>query len=566
MAEGLPARAPAVVSAPAPARLNVADHLAAMARRAPGRDAVLVARTRGGATRLAGVTYGELERRVAAIAAGLAGRGLRAGERACVLVRPGVDLVAIVFALFRAGAVPVLIDPGMGRANLLACVERTRPRAFLGLPAAQALRALHRRAFRTVALDVAVGARVGWGGTTLARLAAEGSGGAPPAQTSAEDEAAVLFTSGSTGPPKGVVYTHGTFEAQIEALKALYGFEPGEIDAACFPLFALFAPALGMTCAFPELDARRPASCDPRKVVECIRAARATTTFGSPAIWRRVVPWCIERGIVLSGLRRVLAAGAPVPVDLVEGLRRVLPGGAEVYTPYGATEALPVASISGAEVLGAARARTEEGAGTCVGRPAPGVEVRLIRISDEPLASWADALEVAPGEMGEVCVSGAVVTHSYDGQPEHTAAAKIRQGERVWHRMGDVGWRDADGRLWFCGRKSHRLETAGGTVLPVPVENVMNTHPAVRRSALVGVGPRGAQRAVLWVEPEAERRPRGAAGRAALRAELFEHARARPAAALVSEILFADAFPVDVRHNAKIGREELKRRAQARLS
>jgi acyl-CoA synthetase (AMP-forming)/AMP-acid ligase II len=529
---------------------------------------VLTVRTRGRArvARVRAVTFAELDERTGALASGLARHGLGPGDRVCVFVRPGTDLVACAFALFKLGAVPVLIDPGMGRANVAGCVEKVAPRALIGVPAAHLLRRLHSRAFASVELAFTAGPPTPGGGPTLARLAAAGDGGREVAELAEDAPAAILFTSGSTGPPKGVLYTHGMFQAQVRALRAAYGFEPGEVDAACFPLFALFSPALGMTCAFCEVDPSRPARCDPARIVAAIEATGATSSFGSPAIWRRVVPWCAERGLVLGGLRRVLVAGAPVPPKLVAAFHAVLPAGADVHTPYGATESLPVSSISGREILASVETGLAEGLGTCVGRPVEGIDVRLIPIDDEAIPHWGDLAEVSDPEPGEVCVRGAVVTREYAEDPRATSAAKIRDGEGFWHRMGDIGIRTADGRLWFCGRKAHRIETPGGLVLPVPGEVVLNAHEAVGRSALVGIGPPGGERCAFVVEHAEGRAPRGAAARDALRAELVALARTRPASAHAGELLFHPGFPVDVRHNAKIDREALKRWAEERLA
>lgn len=242
----------------APAAANVAADLPAIAAREPDGLAVRVARRRGGELAFEELRWAELDRRSDAIAAGLLERGLEPGDRACLFVRPGLDLVACVFALFKAGVVPVLLDPGMGRRRLLASIARMRPRAFVGIPLAHAARRLFPAAFESVELPVTVGPRWFWRGPTLAEVEARHDGRPVLADGDPDRTAAILFTSGSTGPPKGVVYTHANFLAQIRALRALYGFRPGEVDLACFPLFALFCPALGTTAVFPELDPVRP--------------------------------------------------------------------------------------------------------------------------------------------------------------------------------------------------------------------------------------------------------------------------------------------------------------------
>jgi acyl-CoA synthetase (AMP-forming)/AMP-acid ligase II len=526
--------------------MNVAACLPERAAARPEQAAVVVPQGAGWSR----TSFGELDRRSDAVARGLLEYGIQAGERTLVMVRPGLELILLTYALLKAGAVPVLIDPGMGLRAFLRCVADTRPGAFIGIPLAQAARLLFPRPFRDVRRVVTVGARLLWGGTTLRDLETSGAGSAVLAELADDATAAILFTSGSTGPAKGAVYSHGNFRAQIDALGRLYAFQQGEIDLAAFPLFSLFDGAFGMTSVVPELDASRPGRCDPARIVAALTQNHCTTAFGSPAIWRRVAPYCRQRAIKLPELRRVLIAGASVAPALVEDLRALLPEGADVHTPYGATEALPVASISGREVTAETARLSRSGRGTCVGRPAPGIELRIVAISDDPIPRWSSALELPSGEVGEICVKGPVVTRAYFGRDDATGAAKIEDGDGVWHRMGDLGYLDEAGRLWFAGRKAERVRTAAGPAFTDFVEGRVAAHPRVARCALVGVGAAGVERPVLVVE-----------GR-----EDASLARELQALAPVQAVLFHPRFPLDVRHNAKIHRLTLKRWAESRLA
>jgi acyl-CoA synthetase (AMP-forming)/AMP-acid ligase II len=237
-------------------------------------------------------------------------------------------------------------------------------------------------------------------------------------------------------------------------------------------------------------------------------------------------------------------------------MTRMLADGVQVFTPYGATEALPVASIGSDEILGETALDTAAGRGVCVGRPVPGVTVRIIRITDEPIASWRDGLALPTGEIGEVAVQGPVVTRVYFNRTDSTRLAKIQgpDADDFYHRMGDLGYLDRRGRLWFCGRKSHRVQAPDVTFFTIPCEGVFNAHPDVYRSALVGVGPAGAARPVLCVELENARPP---ADRARVKRELLELAARQDHTRSIDTVLFHRRFPVDVRHNAKIFREKL---------
>ncbi len=517
-----------------------------IAMRCPGRDG------RYGET----LTYAELDARSDAIAAGLARRGIVRGTRTVVMVRPTPAFFLLMFALFKAGAVPVLVDPGIARRALKQCLDEAQPQAFIGIPLALLAKALLGWA-KAARVRITTGRRAWLADATLAQVEADGRGAGPQlADTDGEDVAAILFTSGSTGVPKGVVYRHRHFVVQVEMLREAFGIAPGGVDFPTFPPFALFDPALGLTSIIPDMDPTRPARADPRKLHAAIARFGADQLFGSPALMRVLA----EHGQPLPSLKRVTSAGVPVPPEVVEKILALLPSDARFWTPYGATECLPVAVIEGRELL-TLRARTEAGAGTCVGRPVAGNTVRIIRIDDGVIPEWHDGLQVAPGQVGEITVAGPSATDAYFNREAQTVLAKLREtlpdgGHRIVHRMGDLGWFDGEGRLWFCGRKSQRVVVDAHTTLCTEqVEPVFNTHPQVRRCALVGVGPKGAQVPVLCVELA---EGVGAAAWPRIAEALRQRADGFVHTAKIAQFLhYPKPFPVDIRHNAKIGREAL---------
>ena len=532
---------------------NIAAALPRLARERPDQVAMRCPGADGGYG--VALSYADLDRRSDAIAAGLALRGIVRGTRTVLMVRPTPEFFLLMFALFKAGAVPVLVDPGIDKRALKQCLGEAQAEAFIGIPLAHIARVVLGWA-RSARVRITTGARRWLADATLAEVERAGAAAGPQlADTAPDDVAAILFTSGSTGIPKGVVYRHRHFVAQIAMMREAFGIVPGGVDLPTFPPFALFDPALGLTSIIPDMDPTRPAQADPRKLHAAIRRFGVDQLFGSPALMRVLA----EHGERLDGVRRVTSAGAPVPADVVATLCTLLPPEARFWTPYGATECLPVAVIEGRELV-TLRTRVEQGAGTCVGRAVPPNEVRIIRVTDEAIATWSDDLCVPDGVVGEITVAGPTATDTYFNREAQTRHAKISEAlpggtARVIHRMGDLGYFDREGRLWFCGRKSQRVVTERTTLCTEQVEPVFNTHPDVRRTALVGVGAFGAQVPVLCVEL----RKGVAAGEwPRIEAELRHLGEGFVHTAHVQRFLHhPKPFPVDIRHNAKIGRERL---------
>ena len=485
--------------------------------------------------------------------------GISEGTRVLIMVRPGLDLIQIVFSLLKIGSIPVVIDPGMGLANFFKCAHHSKVSVIIGEPMAIGAALFFPKSTASIQLKISIDSKF-----KKRVLAFHSQGTYKVFAPNQDDLAAILFTSGSTGSAKGVRYTHGIFSAQINLIQEQYGIKAGEVDLPMLPVFALFNPAMGMCTVVPDMNPSRPVRVNPEKIVKSILNNQVTNSFGSPAIWDKIVCYCETKAVTLPSLKRVIMAGAPAPQELLMRLKKLLPAG-EIFTPYGATEALPVSSISSAEIF---EKQTGEFAfgrkGICVGRPFPGIKVKIIEVLECEIAS-IDQLKVSKGgSIGEIIVSGPSVTKSYDQLESETKLSKIKDGSVVWHRMGDLGWIDAQGYLWFCGRKAERVKTSEGYLETTCCEAVFNQLESVYRTALVDLG--GGVPGII-VQPELGHFPKKISDKKKFSSELRQIALNDPSARMIEYFYFEKNFPVDVRHNAKIHRLSLAKKwsAQHRL-
>jgi acyl-CoA synthetase (AMP-forming)/AMP-acid ligase II len=535
---------------------NLSERATLIARRYPEKKAVVCHTGTDGKGKpiYSSMTFEELEEEVNRYSRGLSEIGFRKGMRTIFLVRPSIDFFVLTFALVRIGVVLVLIDPGMGTRKLVSSLSSINAEAFVGIPKAHVLRLISPGAFKTLKIKVTVGSPKFWGGYKLSDVRSEDPGHFDPAEMKPDDMVGIFFTSGSTGPPKGVVYEHSMFDAQINILNKHFGYGPDDVDLATFPLFSLFDSALGITSVIPDMDSTKPGEADPRNIVRAIQDHGCTSVYGSPALLTNLARYGKEKGIVLEKVKKVITAGAPIRPDLLQKLHKMLPEGAKVHTPYGATEALPVSDITSDVIFDYSLEKTNKGAGTCVGKPIPGNRVEIIEITETPIEKWSKAKKLGIGEIGEICVKGPTVTKSYYERPDANRKAKVPDDDgSFWHRMGDTGYIDEKGRLWFCGRKAHRVVTKNGTLFTVRSEAIFNQHPKVFRSSLVGIGEQGSKRPVIIIELEKEHQ---GTDRRALEKELLQMAAKNPLTKEIKDLLFQDSFPVDIRHNAKIFREK----------
>ncbi|TQF65975.1 AMP-binding protein [Rhodococcus spelaei] len=539
--------------------------LRAIAAEHPGREAVIHADggTDSGTPRYARLTYRELDDWSDLLAQRFEACGIGRGMRTLLLVTPGPEFYAIMFGLLKVSAVPVVIDPGMGLRPMLRCLKSVAPQAFVGISKAHLLRLAFRRTFATARVRVTVGRRA-WGGHSLRSWGRTPDRPVAPTPAAPDDEVMMIaFTTGSTGPAKAVNLTHGNLAAMLEQVDEARDRIPPGTSLITLPIFGVLDLMLGSRCVLPPIRPGRVGEVDPAHVVDAIDRFEVRTLFASPAVLVPLVRYGRAHGVTLSSVRSVFSGGAPVPHDAIAGLREMLPDDGQVSAGYGSTEALPMSAIESRELLGEFVDRAHAGAGTCLGRPAHGVHARIIAITDDAVPDRAAERAAAAGGIGEIVVAGPNVSTSYHWPVEANALGKIRDGDRIWHRTGDLGWIDEAGRIWFCGRKSQRVQTADGPLFTVQCEQIFNAVPDVARTALVGVGSVADRRPVLCVELQPGV---GSGQRPRIEAKLRELGAQSHVTARIEHFLFHPGFPVDIRHNAKIGREKLSVWAQRQLA
>jgi olefin beta-lactone synthetase len=544
--------------------VNVSTGMTETAKKDPYKKAVVYpeSRSQNGRLTYSHFTFRQLEQESDCMAAGLESAGVVRNTKTILMMKPCLDFFSLAFALLKIGAIPVLVDPGMGITPLLRCVKQIKPEAFIGVPWTRLLKLFRPDLFNRVKTFITTGQRLFWGGMTLEDIRKVPWITPVIADTQADDTAAILFTPGNTEPAKAVIYTHGNLIAQFRQIKDQFDISSDEIDLTTLSSFALLGPVLGITSVIPDIDTAHPALANPQSIIETIFDQGVTNIIASPALLDLVGRYGQNNRMTLPSLKRVISVGAPFPPSQVERFTKMLSGNAEVHTAYGSTEAMPILSIGSNEILSETKGLSEKGYGNCIGRPIKDIDVRLIQITDSPVSIFSDDLLLPHGEIGEFIVKGDLVSGNYLENSEQDILQKIKENSETWHRMDDLGWMDKNNRYWFCGRKSHRVITEHGTYYSIPCEAIFNTHPDVYRSALVGIGTEENQTPVICIELEESRNLE----QNRIEMELLALAEKNVITQNIKTILFHKAFPVDDLHHTKIIREELAVWAEEQLA
>lgn len=532
---------------------NITDYLYIFARSNPDKPALLHPQL---------ITFFQLCRTIDCYAFGFLENGISKGTKTIVLIKPGIDLFAATYALLRIGAIPIMIDPGMGNKNMSVALSKVRAEAFVGVPKALRLKYLFPRYFTSIKIWISTKNSFWRQGISLEYFSRIKKSEYTPCKVEPNETAAIFFTSGSTGPAKGVIYKSAEIDAQIQILKNHFRYLPVEVDLCTFPLIGLLIMCLGISVVLADMDMTHPVKLVPEKLINNIEQFECSHLFCSPMVLQKLAKYGNENHIQLSSLKRVMIAGAPVSLCVLREFGKLLSESAEIHTPYGATEALPVSDIEYRELLELDENCENHFQGICVGYPLDSIDIQIINITDEPIGFWTDAQIIEGAEVGEIVVLGPNVTQEYMSNDEANQKSKIFDANsgKYWHRTGDLGRQDEKGRIWFYGRKSQRIEAKELRMFTIPCEAVFNQHPLISRSALVGVKLNNGTIPVICVELVS-----GIKNYRNLENELLKLAEENHHTESIRTILFYKCFPVDPRHNAKIFREKLAVWAQKQI-
>ncbi|TGG95510.1 AMP-dependent synthetase [Natronospirillum operosum] len=481
-------------------------------------------------------SFADLQRLSLAWADTLAQSGIGPGDRVLVALRVSPALYGLLLALWRLGAVAILPDPSAPRSQLDDTCQRLQPSAFVGIPAAHLLR-LGYASVRRIPRHFSVDAWLPWT-TRLGGNPTE----APPRdawKAPADSPALITFTSGSTGRPKAACRSHGFLRAQYQAILGTLHLQPGDVDATTLPVFVLANLAAGVSTLLPPGDIARPGAIEPVPVLQAMQACGVTRASGSPAFFRQLCQGLNE--MASPQLQHLHTGGAPVTPEMMLDYAQLVASGRSVTAVYGSTEAEPIAELPATELNETALAGPEAGYGLPAGRPLAAVRLRILAVTETPPPFRLTAAEleercIGPGEIGEITVAGAHVLGGYlDGEGDEQTKLDV-EGVR-WHRTGDAGYLDAEGRLWLVGRVSAAVTLGGRCLYPFQLEYPLRAQPGVAAAAVLT----HQGQACLVIEPKPGCQP-----------DVEQLVSALPVGIPAQSIRLVKQIPLDRRHNAKI--------------
>jgi acyl-CoA synthetase (AMP-forming)/AMP-acid ligase II/pimeloyl-ACP methyl ester carboxylesterase len=511
------------------------------------------------------VTFGEFGKRVFNFERGLSELNLLPKERVLFLSPINDEVIALSLAVIGRGGIPVFVDPGIGIKRLRLCIEKANCVATVLSPKARLLYSLIGRneklKFVVITKERSILSK-----TTLNFFRKYSTESLPPLPLSEEAPALIAFTSGATGVPKGVVYTHKMMLSQLLAFRETLEVPESGRGLSLLPLFSLYDILLGNTAVFPNFNNAKPMTLDEAYMTKVIKDFRVTHSFGSPTLWNKLATYILElkgeKVNLRENLQRIYLIGAPVSDAVLEKVGSLIDKD-RVSTPYGSTESLPISNITASTRLtksdGKAFSAVTGEFGTPIGRPFPNTLIKVVKIQEGPIK---DLTPLQAGEIGELIVAGSQISPEYYNDPLNNSLFKVFDKE-LYHRVGDLCYLDEDNGIYFCGRKNHMVLASleDGTIKPyysIPTERAFLEHSGVARAALVSLYTQQSTKvAGMVIEPKKGEMPKSISERESFIAELQRMVAEDPIANTIKHFFFKESFPVDGRHNAKIFRDQL---------
>ncbi|MCT4641560.1 MAG: fatty acid CoA ligase family protein [Bacteriovoracaceae bacterium] len=490
-------------------------------------------------------TFLELENKINQFANKLTSLGVKKDDVVLIFIKPYIDFSAIIFACYKIGAVCTFIDPGMGRKKLLESISKSTASVLIGIKKVHIARMLFRSSFKDIKLFITTD-RLGIFSHSIYKNLDKMSSRFKSVDIENQKIGSLLYTSGGTGAPKPVIYTQKILMEQTKKLQNEFDLKPQDTDLAGFPLFALFTLSMGMSSVIPFMDPAAPAKADPQSLIKNIKDNKCSFIAGSPAIWNNMVKYCNDNNIKLDTVKYFVMFGAPISYKMHKRISNIIPNGTS-YTPYGATESLPVSNISGKQILKEFSDENIMGKGICVGTPMKGVKVNIIKKQDGAINNIKDCEFLKTGQVGEIIVNSTTTTIGYNNMEDITKASKIYDENTFWHRMGDMGYMDDKGQLWFLGRVAHTFETNDSMYTPINIEQFFIAKNEIEKAAFI----RAKNKNVIILNSKNE----------ALAKDIIKKNNLP-----IDKVLVNENFPVDIRHNIKIDRKKLSTWAIGELS
>ncbi len=543
--------------------VNISSLLQQHAHLQPFKRAVMYPESRDANDRAAytQLTFRQLDQESDCMASGLGDIGVIRGTKVVLMARPGLVFFSLIYALFKKGAIPILVDPAMGVKGILACLKLAKPEVFIGTPQSHLLRIIFPGYFKKIKIYISLGQRLFLKGFSLNQLLKVPWKRQVIQETHEDDAALVIYTKDSEGQINGAAYSHGNLVSQTGEVKSHFSINEHDINMSAVPLYSILGPALGVTAIIPAMDEAGKKLSDPWDIIETVIDQGVTSMVSSPAHLQQMTQYIRENKIRVTSLKRVISMGEPLNPSQIEHFASHLSEDTEIHTLYCIRDAVPITWIDSNEIHEDTKELSEKGFGNCIGRPFVKSNVNLIEITDESIEQWSDDLIISRGDTGEIVVKQGLVSDNECNMPEQNTMDKIPEGDYVWLRTGDLGWMDKEERIWYCGKKHQRIITQDTTLFTIPCETIFNTHKSVSQSTMVGIGPVGEKKPVLCIELEEE----NILSKEEVEEELLILAKKYIITKHIDTVLFPSSMPMDNGYSLDPVREKLTIWAEKQL-